>query len=119
MSLGSQHIGNMDRRIKLQSPTESRDATYNQIVYGYSDVATVWAALGPPALNRSSETEEGSKITQTRMMVFYIRYSTDVSGINEKWRILFGADSYEVADVYIGQREGYIRISGEYKGIVT
>ncbi len=119
MSLGMTDIGNMDRRITLQSPTESRDAIYNQLVYGWTDVATVWAGLGSPALNRSSETEEGDKITQTRMMVFYIRYSTDVSGIGEKWRVLFGSDTYEVADVYIGQREGYIRISGEYKGVAT
>lgn len=119
MSLSMQHIGMLDRRITLQSPTETRDATYNQIVSGFTDVATVWASIGSEILNRSSEVEEGDKITQTRMRNFRIRYSSDVSGITEKWRILLGAETYQVSDLDIRQREAYISISCEYRGMVT
>jgi len=109
-----------DRRIVLQSPTENRDATYNQITYGYTDVATVWATIGEPTFNRNNETiNDGNKVNTGRRKRYTIRYSGDVSGVNEKWRILDGAETFEVSDVAIWKREGFIRIEGVYNGVAT
>jgi len=109
-----------DRRITIQKPTESRDATYNQVTYGYTDVATVYADIKEPSFNRNNETlEDGNKVQGGRRNRFFIRYSSDVSGVQEKWRILFGAETFEISDVAIRQREGFIRLEGVYAGIAT
>lgn len=109
-----------DRRITIQKPTESRDATYNQITYGYTDVGTVWAILSEPSFNRNNETiEDGNKVQQERRNRFTIRYSSTFANTSEKWRILLGSETYEVSNVDIRSREGFIRLEGTYAGIAT
>lgn len=113
------HPDRADRRITIQYPTETRDATYNQVVYGWTDLATVWCELTNPVFNRSNEHEEAGKVATGRRSRFIIRYSTDVNTISEKMRILIGAETFEITDVSLRQREGYIRLEGIYKGVLT
>jgi SPP1 family predicted phage head-tail adaptor len=113
------HPGRADRRITIQQPTETRDGVYNQVSYGWTDLATVWAELTNPVFNRSNEQEEAGKVATGRRSRFIIRYSTDVNTISEKMRILLGAETFEITDVSLRQREGYIRLEGIYKGVLT
>jgi len=112
-------ISKADRRVTFQKPTEARDATYNQLTYGWTDVATVWATLSTPVHNRANEGDIGDKVTTGRRNRYIFRYSTDVSAINEKWRLIDGSETYMIGDISIRKREGYIRIEGVYNGVIT
>lgn len=111
--------GRADRRIIIQKPTETRDGTYNQIQYDHTDVSTVWAVEVMPASNRSNEEIDAHKISQGRRTRFIVRYSSTLASIGEKWRVLHGSLTYEVTDVFVSKREGFIRIDGNYNGEIT
>jgi SPP1 family predicted phage head-tail adaptor len=117
--IGGLKAGRMDRKITIQKKVTTRDNTYGQPNYSYTNVATVWAERGAPPLNRSSEQEQGNKIVSRRLARYTIRYSTTTSVIDETMRILDGAETYEITDVAIRKREGYIRIDGAFLGMAT
>lgn len=109
--------GRANRRITIQKPTESRDGVYGQKVLGWTTVATVWAEYlsGGKNLNNENPSAEANKVISSRRARFIIRYSTDVSAIDEKYRIAFEGDVYEVSDLHKDSFNGYIRIDTEYK----
>jgi SPP1 family predicted phage head-tail adaptor len=115
--IGGLKAGRMDRKITIQKKVVTRDATYGQPNYGYTNVATVWAQRFDPI--KGGEKEEGNKIVSRRITNYLIRYSTTTSVIDETMRILDGAETYEITDVAIRKREGYIRIDGAFLGMAT
>lgn len=117
--IGGIGSGKMDRRITIQKKVTTRDATYGQPTYDFEDVGTFWAELKAPPLNRSSEQEQGNKIITRRLATYIIRYSSTASVVTERMRILDGAETYEINDVAIRKREGYIQLGGTYTGVAT
>lgn len=110
---------NADTRIIIQRPTETRDGTFGQKTYDYTDIATVWAIRVKPNYNRTNEEVQGNKVQTNRRERFVIRYSATVSVLSEKMRILDGAYAYELSDIHIRKREGFIMIEGIYIGVTT
>lgn len=119
MSIGGIDFSNADRRVTIQKPTENRDGDFNQLQYGWEDVTTVWAILTAPVFNRNNENDIADKTTAARRNRYIIRYSSDVSSISEKWRLLDGAETYMIGDVSVRRREGFIRLEGSYDGVAT
>lgn len=82
-------IGNMDRRVILQSPNQARDAM-GQMVLTWTDVATVWAEQ---VSMTSREKIAAAGTVAERMSKFRIRFRTDVT---ERWRLVEGSTGYDI-----------------------
>lgn len=117
--IGGVRAGRFDRRITIQKKVTTRDATYGQPELSYTNVGTFWAELKKPPLNRNSEQEQGDKVVTRRLATYVIRYSATASVVKEDMRILDGAETYEINDVAIRKREGYIQLGGTYIGVET
>ena len=99
MTMRGIRVGAMDRRITLQTATETQDG-YGEPVPTWSTLATVWASVRP---ERASEQFEGDQEHATRQTIFRIRYRSDV---NEKTRISYGSQVYDITGIIeIGRRE--------------
>lgn len=101
--------GTMDRRIRIDRATESRDA-FNDVVLAWSTLTTVAASWRPTTANeRIAAQEVGGEAED----VFEIRYSAVTSGVNPKDRLIYGGRTYDIlAATEIGRREG-IRIKAK------
>ena len=95
--------GSLDRRITIERATESRDA-FNSIVKAWATLTTVWASKQETRdTERVASQEVGAEIT-TR---FQIRWSSTVSDVNPKDRVIFDGRTYDIVGVKeIGRREG-------------
>ena len=92
-------IGRMDRRITLQTATETQN-TSGEPVPTWSDLATVWARVTPQS---TAESFQDDQEHATRQTVFRIRYRSDV---NEKTRISYDSQTYDITGIVeIGRRE--------------
>lgn len=95
--------GKLDRRIRLERATESRDA-FNNAIKDWSTLATVWASKQDVRdSERLAAQEVGAEIT-TR---FQIRWSSEVADISPLDRLVYEGKTYDIAAVKeIGRREG-------------
>ena len=97
------NIGNMDRRISLQSTTLTTN-DYGQRVASWATYATVWASI---KYKSGGEKLTDDQVGSTQTVDFTIRYSTDVSGAKASHRIVYNGNNYEILYVQeIGRREG-------------
>lgn len=78
--------GDMPHRVKLQSPTGSRDALGERVTT-WTDVATVNARVRPLS---GKELMVAGQQQSAVSHVVEIRHSSEVSAINGTWRVLFG-----------------------------
>ena len=85
-------IGKLDRRIEIQTATDTRNA-FGEGVPGWTTTNTVWAAAEPGGGN---EGTEGEKITATGLIKFTIRY---IAGLDEKMRIIYGGETYDITNI--------------------
>ena len=85
-------IGNLDKRITLQSYTTATDA-YGQKVETYSTLATVWAWV---RYGSGSERIMANRETAVADCIFVIRFRSTVT---EKTRILYGSDYYDIIHI--------------------
>lgn len=100
------NLGRLDRKIKIQAPTESRDAG-GGVVQTFSDVAEVWAEVRPVT---SSERFATEAIHSARASVFRVHFINDLSS---KCRILYDGLVFEIKGIAeIGRRVG-LEITGE------
>ena len=97
--------GDLDRRIVIQSLTESID-DYGQAVQTFSTLATVWSKVEEKS---GSEGEEGDQIKAVKGVNFTIRYRT---GITEKMRVSYDSNTYLVqAVINSDQRKRFITLN--------
>jgi len=97
------NIGNMDRRIALQSQVLTTN-NYGQRDSSWSTYATVWASI---KYMGGSEKLADDQINSTQTVQFAVRYSTDTDGAKASDRVVYNGNNYEVLYVQeIGRREG-------------
>jgi len=97
-------IGTYRHRINLERPDNAQDAT-GGVVPGFTLAHRVWSRIEPI---RGREANAGDQLLAEADTRIFIRYSTFVEEINEKWRITFGSRVYNVVSVgelYMGRRE--------------
>lgn len=85
--------GRLHDRVTFQRRTESLDA-YREDTGTWSDVATVAAAVEPL---RGKEFFNALQVQSDITTLIIVRYSSDVSGITSKDRIVHGSDTYDIA----------------------
>ena len=92
-------IGQLDRRVTLQSPTYSTGAT-GEAVATYSTAATVWAKVEEMA---PTERVVSDKTTMIQRITVTIRYHAT---LDATWRIGHGTDTYLIVGRQeVGRRE--------------
>lgn len=95
--------GRLRHRVVLQqksSPSPEQDA-YGQVIHSWSTVATVWGAIEPITTSTAFGFER-TLAAQTRAEAevrIVIRYSSEVSGVDETWRVTHGGKKYAIKAV--------------------
>ena len=108
--------GEFDRRVTIQFRATSRDATYNQPVV--SDWTSGQVTVSAKRLHTLSVGEdfEADQTRTTRHETYMIRFSSEVSAINEHDRLVDGSEVYEIMNLTGGVRERYLMLKTVYKG---
>lgn len=70
--------GSYDRRLRIERPTTSKDATYGSAVLTWTTVATVWANVQEMLPSRGERLAEGINIAERPARV-RIRYRSDIT----------------------------------------
>ena len=92
---------NLDRRITIQEPVVSKDGYGEDVVTGWTPVATVWAQVIPVS---GREYFDAAAIRAEKTTRFRIRWR---SGVTEAMRIVYDGRSYDILGIVeIGRREG-------------
>lgn len=84
-------IGQMTKRIALQSFTTTRDEV-GQPIKTYATYDTVWAGLNSTRLG-SEENEASNQVYSEVNYIFTIRYHSSIKAID---RIVFGARIFDI-----------------------
>jgi SPP1 family predicted phage head-tail adaptor len=97
--------GDLDRRIVIQSFTETRD-DWNHPTKTWSTFATRWAMKVDDLGSERSELDQQVGIMRT---LFKIRYT---SGVNVSMRVLYESKYYYITAVKeLGRREGMMLVT--------
>lgn len=95
------NIGKLDRRIRLEAVTVTRDA-WNHPSETWAEVATLWATKTP---RQATEPTEASQVVALEVVHWYIRHRTDVAAGSH--RVREGAAVYDIIGVQeLGRAEG-------------
>ena len=84
--------GRLDKRVTLQSATRARD-NHGQSIEPWSDVATVWASVGPL---RGREFFAAQQVSAETTHKVTVRYRASV---NPKWRVKWGTRIFRIESV--------------------
>lgn len=98
----------LDRRITIQRAVTTANE-YNEEIITWTAIATVWAGLEWSQAH-SGEQFEGDQQVVTTRLVFTIRYRT---GFDEKCRILYDNEAYDILNIAEIQRRKFERITAE------
>tara|TARA_Y100001972_G_C7416908_1_gene215644 strand:- start:181 stop:504 length:324 start_codon:yes stop_codon:yes gene_type:complete len=104
-------IGELDRRITLESPTATHN-NYGENVESYSDFRTIWAKV---KFEGGSKTDEFDRITSITKAKFYIR-NIGLSTFNEGFIITYDGKSYWIQAINeIEGRDSFLEIITEQR----
>lgn len=93
--------GNLDRRIELQQRTQAGTDTYNEPLWTWSTLATVWAQVVPLAGQELWDAQQVNARIDTR---FRIRFRED---LDETMRVAYQGRYYDIERIAeVGHREG-------------
>lgn len=98
--------GKLDRRITLQRRTLTQ-STMGDVQETWENVATVWARR---LSSKGREFYSGGVSLGVEDAGFQIRYSVDVSAIDQTCRIIFDGANYDIFSIDENGRKGYLTI---------
>ncbi|ORE90199.1 Bacteriophage head-tail adaptor [Stappia sp. 22II-S9-Z10] len=84
--------GKLDRRVTIQSYTQTGTDIYNVPTFAWADVATVWAQQRP---NRGAERFTAAEVAGSSVLTFHIRHR----GVTVQDRLLYGGKTWDIVDV--------------------
>lgn len=93
------NIGRLDRKIVIESYSLAKNAL-NESVGTWGTYHTCFANVQKAG---GSEFIEADKVTATNKVKFKIRY---FAGINEKMRVVYNSDYYDITEIQELDREG-------------
>ena len=86
--------GKLNKRIVLESLTQSKDAE-GGMVDSWTTLTTVWAAVANLSGNERRATAHGGEVAEARTE-FTIRYR---SGLNEKMRVSYAGKKFNIRHI--------------------
>jgi len=93
--------GKLDRRVSLQTATDSQDA-YGQAISTWATTYTVWADVFPMPY---TEQVEGDRKTEQTLFKVRIRYQ---SGVIPTMRLVYNSQYYDIISINEGNRQEYL-----------
>lgn len=106
MKLDGIWIGDLDRKILIESPTEVKSAITGQVTYTWATFLTMWA-------NRqqdSKESIEANKQVANDTGSWVIRYAT---GVNETMRVNDHGDIHYIKGIRVVDRDSLLVLMTE------
>lgn len=100
-------MANLDRRITLRRATTAANA-FNEPVYTWADLATVWAAFQP--VNDSERLRAGESLAM-RQARFTVRYSATTATVDPRDRLTYGGHEWDINGVKEVGRRMFIEIT--------
>jgi SPP1 family predicted phage head-tail adaptor len=100
-------IGNLDRRITIKAPVETRGLGGAPEQQTWTEFATVWAAFQPGAGGESFVDDERRNRVTAKFMI------RDIDGLNNTMRIEFDGQDWEIVSIMPTQRGRAIDIDAE------
>lgn len=93
----------LDRRISFERASRAQN-DYGEEIETWLPMATVWAAWRRAS---ARETQAAAEVSASVTDVFEVRWSSQVSDLTPKDRVIFDERIYDIAAVQeIGRREG-------------
>jgi len=99
------YIGQLDRRITIETPSASRGAS-GQEISSWSTFYACWAAIEYPG-TRSDEQVEADQEVSTTTVFFIIHYR---DGVNAKMRIAYDSKYYDILNVLEMGRKDFLKL---------
>ena len=95
--------GSLDRRIRIERATTSKDA-FNEDIEAWATLATVWAAkIEIP----DGEVWRASEVSAQITTRFQIRWNSVIATVDERDRIVYEGRVFDITRIKeIGRREG-------------
>lgn len=94
----------LDRRIRLERYTSTKDPDSGEPVRTWSELKTVWASKRDVSDGERFAAGEQQAELSTR---FQIRWSSEVADLNAKDRVVYGDKIYSIVGTKeLGRREG-------------
>jgi len=84
------HAGRLDKRVTLQTPTETQDSTYGSVQQSWSNTATLWGAIEPLSGREWLQARQQADEISLRVT---IRWRSDVTN---KCRFAYGSRTFEI-----------------------
>jgi SPP1 family predicted phage head-tail adaptor len=105
---GISNIGELDRRVVIQTVSYTVDDETNARIPTYSTYATVWAKR---LRQKSEEDYEAKQLPAVKTQRYFIRYAT---GINERMLLVDGAETFKIRGIEQGpERKSYLILTVE------
>lgn len=99
------NIGQFDRRICIEAPSTSRGASGQELLT-WSTFAECWASVEYPGTRTDEQVVADQEVSITSV-IFRIRYR---DGLNQKMRILYNSNYYDILNVLEVGRKDYLRL---------
>lgn len=99
------NIGKLDRRICIEQPSASRGGSGQELLT-WSTFAECWAAVEYPGTRTDEQVVADQEVSITSV-IFRIRYR---DGLNQKMRILYNSNYYDILNVLEVGRKDYLRL---------
>lgn len=100
-------MANLDRRITLRRATTTVNG-FNEPVYTWADLATVWASVQP--VNDSERLRAGETLA-LKQIRFTIRYSSTAATVDPRDRLTFDGREYDINGVKEVGRRMFLEIT--------
>lgn len=99
--------GLLDRLITIQTPTVATDEYGSTGESSWSTLVQCWARVQPQGASESVQADKRQTQGNTLFTIYYR------SGVNNRGRIVYNSENYNITDVQeVGYRQ-YLQITGE------
>ena len=102
------NIGQLDRRITIQQPSESQSAFVDMTI-SWATLRSVWAHV---IYKSGNEKDQADRITDITTVIFTIRYASDVT---QQMRVSFDSNTYYIDEVLHHGRKKWTQLKVKIK----
>jgi SPP1 family predicted phage head-tail adaptor len=107
-----EHIGNLDRRITLLSPSQSQTASGFVKTDSWTSVADRWAKVD---YDDGREVFKGDRETAKTEVFFTVRNDSTTRTIDKTWRVQYDSKQFDITTITETGRQRFFKIETELR----